>query len=53
VYKIFTAQTLRYRISAAGWVSIAAAFMLVVIANGIALFLPMKIGIERLKQREV
>lgn len=53
VYRIFTAQTMGNRITPAGWASIAAAFIIVVLVNGAALVIPMKIGMKRLKQSEV
>jgi len=53
VYKIFTAQTLGYHIRISGWVSIAVSIIAVLTINVFALFLPMKIGLERLKQREI
>jgi ABC-2 type transport system permease protein len=53
VYKIFTVQTLGYHIRITGWVTILFSFIAVVTINISALFLPMKIGLERLKQREI
>jgi ABC-2 type transport system permease protein len=53
VYKVFTAQTLGYGISISGWVSIAASIIAVLTINVFALFFPMKIGLDRLKQREI
>jgi ABC-2 type transport system permease protein len=52
VYKIFTAQTMGNRITPGGWVSIAVSFSAVVIVNGAALFIPMKIGLKRLQEEE-
>ena len=52
VYKIFTAQTLGYQLTISGWVSIALSIIVVLIVNIFALFLPMKIGLARLKQHE-
>jgi ABC-2 type transport system permease protein len=52
VYKIFTAQTMGSRITPAGWVTIAMSFSAVVIVNGAALFIPMKIGLKRLQEQE-
>jgi hypothetical protein len=53
VYKIFTAQTLGSRITISGWISITFSFAMVILINIAALFVPMKIGLERLKRREV
>jgi ABC-2 type transport system permease protein len=53
VYRIFTAQTFGGHISLPGWTLIATSFIMVVIVNILALFLPMKIGLNRLKQREI
>ena len=53
VYKIFTAQTLGSHIRISGWVSIALSILAVIVVNFYALFLPMKIGLARLKQREI
>jgi ABC-2 type transport system permease protein len=53
VYKIFTAQTLGRRITLPGWISIIFSFAMVILINIAALFVPMKIGLERLKRREV
>ena len=53
VYKIFTAQTLGYPITIPGWISIALSIIAVLTVNILALVLPMKIGLERLKQREI
>jgi len=52
-YKIFLAQTMGSRITLSGWISISASFALVLAVNVIALVLPMKIGYNRLLQREV
>ena len=53
VYRIFTAQTFGVHISLPGWAIIATSFIMVAIVNILALFLPMKIGLNRLKQREI
>ncbi|HUI67701.1 MAG TPA: hypothetical protein VL087_05795 [Nitrospirota bacterium] len=53
VYRIFTTQTFGGHISLPGWVIIAISFSMVVVVNILALFLPMKIGLNRLKQREI
>jgi ABC-2 type transport system permease protein len=53
VYRIFTAQTFGGHISLPGWAIIATSFIMVAIVNILALFLPMKIGLNRLKQREI
>jgi ABC-2 type transport system permease protein len=53
VYKIFTAQTLGSHITRLGWISITLSFAMVILINIAALFVPLRIGLERLKQREV
>jgi len=53
VYRIFTAQTFGGHISLPGWAIIATSFIMVAVVNILALFLPMKIGLNRLNQREV
>ncbi len=53
VYKIFTSQTMGYHISSAGWVAIVVSLMLVITVNILSLVLPMKIGLKRLKDREI
>lgn len=53
VYRIFTAQTLGYRITPWAWVPIVMSFLGVFAVNILALVLPMKIGLKRLKQREI
>jgi len=53
VYRIFTAQTFGGHISLPGWAIIATSFIMVVVVNILALFLPMKIGLNRLNRREV
>jgi ABC-2 type transport system permease protein len=53
VYKIFTAQTMGTRITTTGWFYIALSLTAVVSVNILALFLPIKIGLERLNQREI
>ncbi len=52
-YRIFTAQTFGGHISSSGWILIAVSFLLVTAVNVLALFLPMNIGLKRLKQREI
>ena len=52
-YRIFTAQTFGGHISSSGWGLITASSIIVIIINMLAIFLPMKIGLKRLKQREV
>jgi ABC-2 type transport system permease protein len=52
-YRIFTAQIFGGHISLSGWVLIAVSFILVMAVNILALFLPMNIGLKRLKQREI
>ena len=53
VYRIFTAQTFGGHISLPGWAMIAASFVSVAVVNVMALFLPMKIGLNRLSRREI
>lgn len=53
VYRIFTAQTFGGHISLPGWAIIATSFIMVAVVNILALFLPMKIGLNRLNQREI
>ncbi|HTP03538.1 MAG TPA: hypothetical protein VMM54_00090 [Nitrospirota bacterium] len=53
VYRIFTAEAFGNHISLPGWAIIATSFIMVAIVNILALFLPMKIGLNRLKQREI
>ncbi len=53
VYRIFSAQTFSAQISIAGWIMITFSFILVLIINILAVFLPMKIGLKRLIQREI
>jgi len=53
VYKIFTSHTMGYSISVSGWLAIAASFTIVLIVNIMALFIPLFIGLDRLKKREV
>jgi ABC-2 type transport system permease protein len=53
VYRIFAAQTLGKHISPSGWFGIVFSFVLVLMINISALFLPMKEGLKRLKQREI
>jgi ABC-2 type transport system permease protein len=53
VYRIFTAQLFGRHIAFSGWVLIVMSFILVLAVNCLALFVPMKIGQKRLKQREV
>jgi hypothetical protein len=53
VYSIFTAQTMGICITPARWMWITLSFLVVLVVNILALVLPMKIGLKRLKQREV
>lgn len=53
VYRIFTAQTFKAHISFTGWATIGLSFTLALTVNILAFLLPFKIGLERLKQREV
>ncbi len=53
VYRIFTSQTLGYHISIMGWSSIALSIIAVLAVNVLAFILPIKIGLERLEQREI
>jgi hypothetical protein len=41
------------RISAGGWAGIILSFIAVLSVNSLALILPLKIGLNRLKQREI
>lgn len=52
VYRIFIAQTLGGHISFSGWVTIILSFAAVLAVNCMAIFLPIKAGLKRLKQRE-
>lgn len=53
VYRIFTAQTLGYSIKPWAWAPIVMSFLGVFAVNILALVLPMKIGLKRLRQREI
>lgn len=53
VYRIFTAETMGSSISSAAWFRIAVSFCLVLILNAAAVFIPMKIGLNRLSTREI
>lgn len=53
VYSIFTAQTMGIHITPGRWVSITLSFLAVLAVNVLAVILPLKIGLKRLKQREV
>lgn len=53
VYRIFTAQTLGNRISAGGWGWIWASFSIVLLINAAAVIMPLSLGLNRLKQREI
>jgi ABC-2 type transport system permease protein len=53
VYRIFTVQTLGGHISLLGWVGIAISFFMVAIVNILALFYPMTMGLNRLKEGEI
>jgi ABC-2 type transport system permease protein len=53
VYRIFTAQAFGGRIAPSGWAVIAVSGVLVMTVNILAVVIPMKIGLERLKQREI
>lgn len=53
VYKIFSAEIMGHTITGTGWLFIAISLIGVVFVNILALFLPMKIGLDRLKQREI
>ncbi len=53
VYKIFSVLTLGHSIRISGWFFIAVSIIVVLTVNISALLLPMKIGLERLKQREI
>ncbi|HUL00380.1 MAG TPA: hypothetical protein VLX29_05925, partial [Nitrospirota bacterium] len=53
VYRIVTAQTLGRHIPLSGWTSIALSCISVLAVSILALVLPMKIGLTRLKNREI
>ncbi len=53
VYRIFTAQAFGGHISLYGWALIMLSFIMVIMVNLLALLLPIKIGSDRLSQREV
>ncbi|OGW39292.1 MAG: hypothetical protein A2010_18675 [Nitrospirae bacterium GWD2_57_9] len=53
VYRIFTSQTFGSGIPLSGWGLIVLSSVLVLAVNVLALVLPMKIGLKRLKNREV
>jgi ABC-2 type transport system permease protein len=53
VYRIFTTQTFGGHISAYGWALIALSFIMVIMVNILALFLPIHVGLKRLIRREV
>ncbi len=53
VYKIFMAQAMGSRITVLGWISIASSCVFVFAVNIMALFLPIKVGVNRLLNQEV
>jgi ABC-2 type transport system permease protein len=53
VYKLFMIQTLGYSISIKGWLFIAVSIIAVLAVHVLAIILPMKVGLERLIQREI
>lgn|SRR5574341_47171 len=53
VYRIFMAQTAGSAIPASGWARIVLSFAMVLVINALALFLPLKIGLKRLSEREI
>lgn len=53
VYRIFTAVSFGGRIPLSGWFIIVTSFMLVLFINILALLLPVRLGLNRLKQMEV
>ncbi|MDA8098025.1 MAG: hypothetical protein M0042_00200 [Nitrospiraceae bacterium] len=53
VYRFFMAQVYRSRISWAGYAWIGSAFLLVLLLNALALYLPMRTGLKRLQEREI
>jgi ABC-2 type transport system permease protein len=53
VYRIFTALAFGGRITGAGWGVIALSLALLIAVNCLAILLPMKIGLQRLKEREI
>jgi ABC-2 type transport system permease protein len=53
VYKIFMAQTMGSRIGILGWIAVISSCAFVFAVNIMALFLPLKIGVNRLLNHEV
>jgi len=53
VYKIFMAQTMGSRIGILGWISVISSCAFVFAVNIMALFLPLKVGVNRLLNHEV
>jgi ABC-2 type transport system permease protein len=53
VYRVFTALAFGGRISPSGWAFILLSLLLVIAVNVLAVLLPLKIGLQRLNQREI
>lgn len=53
VYRIFMAQIAGSALPPSGWARIILSFGLVLVINALALFLPVKIGLKRLSEREI
>jgi ABC-2 type transport system permease protein len=53
VYRIFMAQIAGATLHGSGWKWITLSFALVLVINAFALFLPIKIGLKRLSEREI
>jgi len=52
VYKLFMSQAMGSNINGIGWIAIVLSFCIAITVNVMALILPIKIGFERLLQRE-
>lgn len=53
VYRIFMAQTAGSALPRSGWTGIIASFGMVIAINALAIVLPMRIGLKRLRDREL
>jgi ABC-2 type transport system permease protein len=53
VYRIFMAQIAGSALPPSGWVRIILSLGLVLVINALALFLPIRIGLKRLSEREI
>jgi ABC-2 type transport system permease protein len=53
VYRIFMAKSLGSRVSLLGWTAIVLSFLLVMALNVLAVIVPMKAGLNRLRVREI